>query len=170
MKTLINNQVIAQLRENWQLLPTARQHVLLIALACLALGLIWALIYQPIQASRAVNTARISALQSSLSQIERDSAELKKLETIAPVADKNSKANADSARLEALYGPSSNVTVLADGRFQITTSNTQYADWLTKTDDALSRFNVAISEVKLNRALGNAEKVVNATLTLKVTR
>ncbi len=170
MKALINSETIMRARESWQSLPSARQGVLIVAFACLALGLMWALVYEPIQASRAMNTARIGTLQTSLAQMQRDAVTLKQLKTIAPVAEKNIKTNADSARLEALFGAGSKVMALADGRFQIDSSNIQYADWLTKTDEALRRFNVNIAEINIKRAADNAEKLVNATLTLKATR
>jgi type II secretory pathway component PulM len=170
IKTLSNSEAMVRARERWQSLPSARQRVLIAAFACLALGLLWALVYEPIQASRAMNTARISTLQTSLAQMQRDAVTLKQLKTIAPVAEKNIKTNADSARLEALFGAGSKVTTLADGRFQIDSSNIQYADWLTKTDEALSRFNVNIAEINIKRASDNAEKIVNAALTLKAAR
>lgn len=170
MKTLINSEAMRRTREKWQLLPRARQRVLIAAFACLAIGLMWALVYEPIQTSRVMNTARIGTLQTSLAQMQRDAVTLKQLKTIAPVAEKNIKTNADSARLEAHFGAGSKVTTLGDGRFQIDSSNIQYADWLAKTDEALRRFNVNIAEINIKRAADNAEKLVHARLTLKASR
>jgi type II secretory pathway component PulM len=167
MSTLEKSEIFLQLRAHWQSLPLARQRILLAALLLLAFGLLWALVYQPLQMSRVSNTARISTLQASLAQMQRDVAEYKQLNTLAPAAEKNIKQNIDSAKLEALFGATSKVAALADGQLQITSNNIQYADWLAKTDEVLSRYRVTINDLSLKRVEGG---LVNATLTLKVRR
>lgn len=167
MNTLEKSEVFLQLRARWQSLPLARQRILMAALSLLTFGLLWALVYQPLQMSRVSNTARISTLQTSLTQMQRDVAEYKQLSTLAPVAEKNIKQNIDSPKLEALFGATSRVLVLADGQLQITSNNIQYADWLTKTDELLSRYRVTINDLNIKRLEGG---LVNATLTLKVRR
>ena len=167
IKKINSNATFHQLNEKWQSLPIARQRMLIVAFAALLLGLMWALIYQPIQASRAANKQRIHSSQLALAQMQRDAAEFKALNTIAPVAEKNIKANIDNIRLEALFGSSSKVTSLANGDFQIVSNNLAYVDWLTKTDELISRYRVSIVEANIKRAEGS---LVNATLTLKATR
>jgi type II secretory pathway component PulM len=156
MSTLEKSEIFLQLRARWQSLPLARQRILLAALLLLAFGLLWALVYQPLQMSRVNNT-----------QMQCDVAEYKQLNTLAPAAEKNIKQNIDSAKLEALFGATSKVAALADGQLQITSNNIQYADWLTKTDEVLSRYRVTINDLSLKRVEGG---LVNATLTLKVRR
>ena len=173
---LANNEAIQRINNNWQALPRNRQRLLLLAFVALVIGLIWAYIYQPIQASRMANTTRINQLQMSLDQMRRDVMEITELsklattEQINPAAEaieKIIKQNADVAALESIFGVNSKVVRLQNGRFQITATNIQYVDWLGNVDTVISRYRVGIAAANITRV---ADGMVNATLTVNPTR
>jgi type II secretory pathway component PulM len=161
------NTAIENFNYRWAAIPKPRQRLLIGITLLLAVGLCWAYIVQPILTSRAANTKRISVLQAQLANMQRDSSAIQSLQSIAPVADTNRKIFADSQKLEAIFGVNTKVAAMNDGGFRIESTRVNYADWLTKVDNALSRYRLQIVALEIKTQDSNS---VDVSLTFGTSR
>lgn len=164
-------QMASSVTPRWQALSPAGQRVISVASVLLGTGLVWALVYQPIQASRDKDRVRIIGLQSQLQQMRAQAFEVQRLRTMAPVAASASLALADVAQLQAAFGPQASVSLAAGNTdqpvgttFRVSISQMPYANLVERLEQTRSRFRLRVVSASLTRSVGPAPSSTPATV------
>jgi type II secretory pathway component PulM len=142
-----------------------------VASVLLIAGLIWALVYEPLQSSLKRNRERISELTSQTSRMREQAAEVARIRTTAAVAATANTAVADVAGLQAILGPQSTVSLTnspATGvSFKIILSAQPYATLIDRLEQATAKYRVRIASLSLTRGTAAADaKMVSGEVTL----
>jgi len=173
----VSDTIASTIAPRWQTLSPAGQRVISVASVLLAAGLIWALVYQPIQTSRDKDRGRITGmtgLQSQLRQMQTQASEVQRLRTLAPVAATASLATADVAQLQALFGSQASVSLATNTKgteqpastlFRIAVKQMPYASLVERLEQTGSRFRLRVVSASLTRAVGAAPSTPTPTPT-----
>ncbi len=158
IRSLLSTEgVAAPLLTHWQTFSPQSRRIMLSAFAMLAVGLVWAFVYAPMQSSRKANAVRIANLISQQATMQRQAVELAALKSIAPVTSLRTKMLADKSALDGIFGAASKVDMTSNAEFRIVTARMRYVDWLDRVDQSLARFSLQITSLELKRLDGKIE-------------
>ncbi|MFN5191762.1 MAG: type II secretion system protein GspM [Burkholderiales bacterium] len=152
-----------QAARRWSGLSWAGRRVITICAALLAMGLGWALVYEPLQSSLAKNRIRIQELRAQASIMRGQSAAVQSIRTMAPVAASATPSVADVAGLQALFGPRTIVTIAINplprnatgvATFKIAVDQAPYSLLIDRLEQATNRYRVRVLSMALARSSG----------------
>ncbi len=143
--------IVDEAIQRWQALDVLARRIITVASIVLLIAIVWAYVYAPLQASRVSNANRIAALSAQRTIMQRQAAEIAVLKTTPDIVATRSQANADVAGLQALFGAAANIKADTGGQFRIDVSQMQYADWLDRVNQALTKFSLRVVLFDLDR-------------------
>ena len=167
---LASNSTITNLQtrwqSRWQSLSADGQRVIKLSAALLAVGLVWAYLWQPASKQREALTIRIPQLQSQLATMQSEAEEIKQINAMPAVLTTNARVLADVTNLQVVFGANAKVTINESRQFVITASKTAYTDWLDHLEMALNRYRLAVVSVTLKPVEPGSVNLVDVELIL----
>lgn len=157
----------------WQALSPTGQRVISAVSALLMVGVVWALVYEPIQQSREKDRARITTLQTQLRHMQAQANEVQQLRTMAPVAATASLLLADVVQLQTVFGPQASVSLAANTKgaeqpvsmaFRISISQMPYATLVERLEQTSARFRLRVVSAALSRTPGVTPATVSGDI------
>lgn len=152
-----------QAARRWSELSWAGRSAITICAALLAMGLTWALVYEPLQSSLAKNRVRIQELRAQASKMREQAAAVQSIRTMAPVAASATLGVADVAGLQTLFGPRTIVTIAMNqlpgnatgvATFKIAVDQAPYSVLIDRLEQATGRYRVRVLSMALARSSG----------------
>jgi type II secretory pathway component PulM len=121
----------------------------------LVLGLGWALVYQPLQASQQRDRTRIAFLSTQISRMQQQAQEVTQIRTTAPVAANANTSVADVAGLQAIFGPIATVALQSKPTgivFTVSITAQPYANVADRLEQATARYRIRVAAIALSRS------------------
>lgn len=128
MNAVLNSQ-LAPLRARWSSLEPRQRVVIAAAGSILALGLLIAYVWLPLERNRAALQKRMPELRLQLTAMERDEEEVRRLRKLSAVPNATAPRALDAAQLRANFA-GAQVTALDGSRFRVVIADTGYAQWI----------------------------------------
>jgi type II secretory pathway component PulM len=151
MNAVLDKQ-LAPLRLRWNGLQPRQRVVFATGAAVLAVALLIAFVWLPLERYRASLQKRVPELRASLAAMERDAEEVKRMRTLPATLNAPAPRALDAAQLRSAF-TGAQVTALDGNRFRVQIAETSYAQWI----DELR---------KLGAGLGTGAVVDEATLAI----
>lgn len=170
---IISNAMATIITPRWQALSPAGQRMITAVSALLTVGVVWAMLYQPIQQSRERDRARIKSLQAQLQQMQDQANEVRQLRTMAPVAATASLLLADVVQLQTVFGPQANVSLATNAKgaeqpasiaFRVSISQMPYANLIERLEQTGLRFRLRVLSAALTRTPGMTPATVSGDI------
>ena len=170
--TDIRAMLAERIAPHWHALSPGGRRVIGLTGSLLVVGLLWALIVQPLQTSRTKNLVGIQHLHRQLAQMKIEAEEVQQLRNIAPVAASVASAIADAPQLQSIFGAQTTVTMAAalpagsaaratnSVSFRVDVRNMAYADLVDRIEQATSRLRLRVVSASLSRAVEAAPGTV----------
>lgn len=155
------NDIRQALTRRWATLSRTGQRTITICAALLAVGLSWALVYEPIQSSLSKNRIRLQELRVQAAQMREQAAIVQSIRTMAPVAATATQSIADVAGLQALFGPKTIVTIALNptpgsaasvATFKVAVEQVPYSVLVDRLEQATGRYRVRVLSMALTRS------------------
>jgi len=169
----ISHAMATTVTPRWQALSPTGQRAISAVSALLTVGVVWALVYQPIQTSREKDRSRITSLQSQLRQMQAQANEVQQLRTMAPVAATASLLLADVVQLQTVFGPQASVSLAANTNraeqpasmaFRVSISQMPYANLVERLEQTNARFRLRVLSAALTRTPGVTPATVSGDI------
>jgi type II secretory pathway component PulM len=180
MQTSLSNsiaQIAEPARSVWAKLSPSGQRAVGVASVLLALGLVWALVYEPLQQSRAKDTQRIAQLRADLAQMQALAAErqsLKSLPNLPTAGAAASTRRADVGSLQAELGAAFKVSLVTSGsgskanearaQYRVAVADVAYTELIDRLAAASQRYRLTTREMQLTRKSGSGQSVSGAVI------
>lgn len=171
------SSLVAAVRERWETIEPRSRTVLLISIAALLLGLLYAYVWLPAARGRALNAARIPVLEAKLATMRTEVAEMKRILAVppnvstastTPTSARASASNtAEVAGLQSIFGTTAKITVDENRAFRINISSISYTSFLDRLDQVLSRYRLkvdALNITALNTPISTPAKTTEAAM------
>lgn len=171
-------------RQAWTKLSPQGQRAVSTASLLLALGLVWALVYEPLQQSRAKDSQRISQLRADLAQMQVLAAERQSLQSLPNVPTTGtavSTRRADVGSLQAELGSAFKVSLMgadaasaktstapARAQYRVIVNDIAYAELIDRLAAASQRYRLTTREMQLTRKAGSGQSVSGTVLLAEV--
>lgn len=147
MNAVLDKQ-LAPLRVQWDGLQPRQRIVFAAGAAVLAVAVLIAFVWLPLERYRASLQKRVPELRASLAAMERDAEEVKRMRALPATLSAPSPRALDAAQLRSAFA-GAQVTALDGNRFRLQIAETGYAQWIDEL-----------------RKLGTVALVDEATLTV----
>jgi type II secretory pathway component PulM len=147
--------LIDKIATQWHLLSPAGQRRMMGVGLLLVLGLGWALVYQPLQASQQRDRTRIAFLSAQISRMQQQAQEVTQIRTTAPVAANANTSVADVAGLQAIFGPIATVALQSKPNgiaFTVSIKAQPYANVADRLEQATARYRIRVAAIALSRS------------------
>jgi len=116
--------------------------------AALALAIVVAFVWLPLERARARLTAQLPALRASIATLERDAAEVKRLRAV-PAATAGAATPLASLASSAGGLPGAQITVLDDRRVRVTGADVSFAALLEWLRNAAATHGMRVEDARL---------------------
>lgn len=143
----------------WAALNTRQQRMVIGGSAVLALALLFALVWLPLQRAERRLAERLPTLQAQHAAMQRDAEEVKRLRSLPATLTASGNAGArlpDANALRTLF-PGAEVTALGSGRYRVVLADGRFGRWL----DGVRGLNgqLVIAELNVVRTTGEALRI-----------
>jgi type II secretory pathway component PulM len=159
--------------QRWSALSPAGRRTITICAALLAVGLSWALMYEPLQSSVTKNRLRIQSLRVQAAQMHEQAVAVQSILTMAPVAASATQSIADVTGLQGVFGPKAIVTIALNpmpstpagvATFKVAVDQVPYAELIDRLEQATGRYRIRVLSMTLARAAAAPPSATTSTL------
>jgi type II secretory pathway component PulM len=162
-----------QATQRWLALSSAGRRTIAICTALLAVGLGWALVYEPIQSSLTKNRLRIQELRVQAAQMREQATAVQSIRNMAPVAASATQSVADVAGLQSVFGSKTIVTIALNSTpgtaagvatFKVAVDQVPYSVLIDRLEQATGRYRVRVLSMALARTATTPASAATSTL------
>ncbi len=178
-KTKSSISAFSRVRERWHMIEPRTRTILLISIAALLSGLIYAYVWLPAARGRVLNAERIPVLEAKLATMRAEVAEMKRILAVPPnvaatgTTTAGVRSTADVSGLQSIFGSTAKITIDENRAFRVSLTPISYTSFLDRLDQALSRYRLkvdALNITALNQSISAPTKTTEpAMVTVEVT-
>lgn len=140
------------IRTRWAQIEPRTRAVVLISVAALLAGLIYAYVWLPAARGRVLNAERIPALEAKLATMRAQVAEMQRLNAVPPATSAttaSARAAGDVNGLQTIFGANAKIVVDENRAFGISIASMSYTAFLDRLDQALSRYRLSVDSLNI---------------------